>query len=298
MSQLKSMTGFGSFELRDTNGCMKVSIKAVNRKGFDISLWLPSALRDSEAWVREKVSARAQRGSLSVNVDYEGAIEPSSVSINLHTWQKMVAEAKHACEQTNLATDQVLPSLLASWSSHFGLFNKTVSQDMNGILTKSLQIAMEGALAAFDDFRAHEGSKLQQIMRSILAEAVHMLDQLRLRTSELVQMQIKKLKNRLEVLGVYQQSDPHRWAMEVALLADKGDVQEELDRLLMHLEHFGHCLEQGPFPVGRRLDFLSQEMVREINTLVNKAQDFSVSQLGVDIKVSIERLREQLQNVE
>ena len=103
---------------------------------------------------------------------------------------------------------------------------------------------------------------------------------------------------RLEALGVYEHTDPHRWKMEVALLADRCDVREEIDRLQMHVSHFRTCLNEGPFPVGRRLDFLSQEMVRETNTLMNKCQDFDVSQMGVDLKVAVDRLREQLQNVE
>jgi uncharacterized protein (TIGR00255 family) len=296
MSQLKSMTGFGVFETSLADAVISVQIRSWNRKGSDISIQLPSGFREMEGAFREWLQTRVQRGSLQVHVEWKGPGQNSQV-FDTTAWQGLVASVEDASQMAGVSSKELLLAVASSWSHALGCFHSTQNQDMENI-QKQFMLTLEKAFEQWESFRIHEGASLSLALEILLDEIHRILSLLHKASSLIATKLMEKLLKRLEMLGVYQESDPMRWQMEVALLAERCDVREEMDRLQMHVLHFRNCLKEGPFPVGRRLDFLSQEMLREINTLMNKCQDFGVSQLGVDLKVALDRLREQLQNVE
>lgn len=296
MNQLKSMTGFGVYESQFAEAIISVQIRSWNRKGSDISIQLPSGFRDMEGAVREWIQHRVQRGSLQVYIDWKGPGQNIHV-LDKAAWARLVDSVKEASVVAEISSKELLLAVASSWSHALGCFHSAQSHDIEAAQKQILQ-TLEQAFGQWESFRLHEGASICGVLESLLGEMDSILSLLQKVAHTLASKHAEKILKRLESIGVYQESDPLRWQMEVAILAERTDVREEIDRLSMHITHFRKCLRQGPFPVGRRLDFLSQEMVRETNTLMNKCQDFEVSQLGVDLKVAVDRLREQLQNVE
>lgn len=297
MSQLKSMTGFGIAQNQFDETHVSVQIRSWNRKGSDISIQLPSNYRDMEGVIREWLHAKVHRGSLQVHVDYKGSSRHSYLFDQL-AWKKLIESVEVASQASDVSFKDLLLSVAGPWSHSMGCFQPAQVEADLEIVQKRLLMTLEKAYEEWEKFRIHEGEALCQTLSSLLDEISVILVPLQLAISSIAPRLTERLLKRLEAIGIYQHSDPTRWQMEVALIAERSDVREELDRLQMHVSHFRSCLKEGPFPVGRRLDFLSQEMVRETNTLMNKCQDFEVSQMGVDLKVAVDRLREQLQNVE
>lgn len=286
---LKSMTGFGYAEAAISLGKIKISLKSVNRKGCDLNLYLPSCLDKLEPLLREKLSQVVSRGAVTLNV------ELNSSDLAMQTSRSVFDLIERIEKESSWSKDQVIALLGPLLASKNG-YRESLS--LNQKDEKLIMNVVQEAIASFEAFRVEEGKSLQSSLKQLLDQLERECGSLKPLLEDLSVRVRERFSSRLQQVGFQKEVDVQRWHMEVALLLEKIDVHEEIERFIAHCVHFKKLLQQGPFPVGRKLDFLTQELIREINTLMSKAQDSKVAVCGLEIKALIERLREQLQNVE
>jgi uncharacterized protein (TIGR00255 family) len=297
---MRSMTGFGVGEAplaaggkAPPSGKLTVEIRAVNHRYLDVRVRAPNQLPDLASSVEAIARERLSRGRFDVTVRLEGAVLGA---VTLHQERARSVFAALVALRDELAPGVDVPlSLLASVPD---LFVPTIEQASDEVRA-ALSQAFDAALESLDAMRLREGLALgDDIVRRLvtvrkLAQAVNE------RAPLVIEIYKKKLKERAERLRLATdvEVDPGRLEQEIALFADRVDICEELTRLESHTSHFEILLVSSD-AVGRRLDFLLQEMAREANTIGSKSQDAGIAHAVVDLKAEIERMREQVQNVE
>jgi len=291
---LKSMTGFGRGQAPARDGAWLVELRCVNSRFLDSHFRLPHGLAGLEERIKKLLASRLTRGRINIAVKATGAVEvPPKLLLNkplVHEYRRVLDELKAELGMTSE------PGLGPFLSNRDLILVEEASPDMEQLWAE-LAPALNQALDEVDVMRAAEGANLAQD----LAERLELLDRLfseaAAQAPQVVENYRNKLKDRIAQLLADTEPDPQRLALEVAILADKCDVTEEAVRAQSHLVQFREAL-QATEPVGRKLDFLLQELNREANTMTSKLPDAKASQLCVDIKTELERLREQVQNIE
>lgn len=295
---IRSMTGFGraSFEL-DGAHC-DVEVRSVNHRFLDVGVRLPRLLSFCEPEVRARVQERFSRGKTDVSISLPGgAAAPARVEIDLATAAQYV-EAAAALEAKHGLAGGLDAARLLSLPGVARSLEREIDETP---LREALLAALDRALAAAEAMRAREGEALDRELRSRLARVAELATAVEGRAADVVVAVRERLSRRAEQLrqdtGLL---DEARLAQEVVIAADRLDVTEEIVRLRSHVEQFERILaESAPGkPAGRRLDFLLQELGREANTVGSKGQDAPVAHLVVELKTELERIREQVQNVE
>ncbi len=286
---MHSMTAFARAAM-DAHGRHLVwELKSVNHRYLETSFRLPDALRGIEQPLRDLARNHLRRGKLDCTLKIEKIGATAGISINREVLIQLLA----AIEQVRRDAPEiggVSPMELLRWP---GVLDDTPTEGQ--ALEASAQELFEQALTELLDSRRREGERLFQTVSERLTQISELVTGLTPLTADLARKQKAKLQQRLADLAV--DADPGRLEQEVALLAQKADVAEELDRLVIHVEEArSHIASHGPH--GRRLDFLTQELNREANTLGAKSVIPETSQRAVDLKVIIEQIREQVQNIE
>jgi uncharacterized protein (TIGR00255 family) len=291
---LRSMTGYAVETVDLPAAQVILELRAVNSRFLDLNFRMGEDFRALEPQLRERIARAVQRGKLECRINLaprQDAALPNNLNTALLEQLKQLAQATqpHFPDAQGLSTAEIL-----RWP---GMLGETA------IDPETLQAAalerLEATLIQFNASRAREGEKL----KTALLERVHGIrghvDKLRPRTQEIVTAYRDKLNKRLEELlpNVQTTLDQDRIHQEVVLFAQKIDVDEELDRLLTHLDEVERILAAGG-AVGKRLDFLMQELNREANTLGSKSASLDYTQTSVELKVLIEQMREQIQNIE
>ena len=292
---MRSMTGFGRSEAGATTACV-VEVKSVNGRFLDVRVRLPPGLAAAEPRVQELVRATVQRGSLDISVRFRtlASIGTSSTTVDVAAAKEL---AKRCAELSDALGTPIVPTVDFLWASGRVFLAREEDADPNQMV--ALETAVKEALAAMVRARTEEGARL----RTALTEEIDRIDALVKVIGPLAALQPARAKERLDERlarwgsELREKADPQRLELELALFADRSDVSEELVRLDAHLSAYREQLAAGD-AVGRRLDFLTQELHREANTLGTKAATAELSTAVVDLKASIERLREQVQNVE
>lgn len=287
------MTGYGAGEAKLQDARVVLEARSLNHRFLEIRVALPSELAVHAIYVEQLCRERLRRGRFSIGVRLHGFTQPAG-GLDL-------TRAKAVFEAFGTLRDQVAPgadvplALLAGIPDLFG-----ASADLAPELVReSLRSALGQALEALDGMRLLEGEALARDLRGHLGEARRLCAEVAERGPLLIDGCRRRLRERIAALlaeGVFQ-ADPGRLEQEVALAADRTDVSEELARLGSHFDQFDRLLEAAE-PVGRTLEFLLQEMAREANTIGSKSQDATIAQRVVELKALLERLREQVQNVE
>lgn len=286
------MTGFGVGEAPLRQGRVTAEVRSLNHRFLELRLRLPPELVDHTFFVEQLCRERLGRGRYDVSVRVDAAALPG-VELDAARARAMYAALARLRDELCPGTELPL-SVLAGVP---GLMLTTEAGDA-GPSQRALAESLRMALDNLNQMRAAEGAALAVELRARLAALSGQVEALRQRAPGVVSAQEKRLTERVaRMLGGAEGLDPARLAMEVALLADRADITEELVRLASHFGQFAALLETTE-PSGRRLDFLLQEMAREANTVGAKCQDASLSHLVVSLKADIERLREQVQNIE
>ncbi|MCA9627987.1 MAG: YicC family protein [Myxococcales bacterium] len=289
---MRSMTGFGFGEADLDNGRVVVEIRSLNHRFLDVRVRLPADLQDQASYLEQVARAELGRGRYDVGVRVEGNAQPTLFS---EERARAVYQAL-ARLRDELAPGTELPVSVLGQLAHLITTSPT---DTQSPVQTALASAMKRALHALMQMRETEGQSLREELESRLKNARAAAARIAERAPEAITHQHQRLKERVGRLlgdtGI--QLDPSRLAQEVALLADKSDITEELVRLESHFDQFESLLQESD-AVGRRLYFLLQEMARESNTIGAKSQDAGLSHLVVELKAEVERLREQVQNVE
>jgi len=286
------MTGFASGSRAIGGYLVSIQMKAVNNRYLDIFLKFPAATVELEQAVRDTVKAALQRGRVDVWVELQpaaGGAPPLNAELirQFHTQLAPLAgELKLALQMRDLLT---LPGVLKASAE---------SATADTAFQAGLLELLREVLAAFAAMRAREGENLRRAMSGILEAVTARIGEIAAHQETVRQHCLERWQKRLgELLAGAGEPDPARLLQEAAYQAERADIAEELDRFRSHLQQFRDVLTAGG-PAGKKLDFILQELNREANTILSKTDLIEISRLGIDLKADIEKLREQIQNIE
>jgi uncharacterized protein (TIGR00255 family) len=287
---LKSMTGFARAERTTPAGLLAWEIRSVNHRYLEVSLRLPEELRAAEGDFRRTIGAVARRGKVDASFYVRpGATAARELSLDEELLSALVERAGGVSKRLGGA-GRIDAIDLLRWPGVV----KESERDTAGLAAAAAELLAE-ALASFTASRSGEGERIRQMLATRAAQVAAIVDAVGARLPD-VQSRIRaKLGERIAALRA--EVNAERLEQEVALLLQKMDVAEELDRLRSHVDELASTMASGD-AVGRKLDFLMQEFNREANTLSSKSQDVETTRQAVELKVLIEQMREQIQNVE
>jgi len=289
---MQSMTGYGRGRVSREGRDIQVELKAVNHRFLDISFRVPKQIAFLEETLRALLNAgEARRGHIDVTVTYaNGRPDAANVQIDHALLSRCSQETRHAAEALGLA-----PPSLGELIQLSGALGVSQADEDAQIVCELAQEAYTLAFDALCEMRRREGSALLADLTQNLAQAEAIAQEIDERAPMVPSQYRERLLARLTEWET-QDVEPQRVAQEVALAADKCAIDEEMSRLKSHITQFRLCLTEGG-EVGRRMDFLLQEMNREVNTIGSKAADVHIAQRVVEIKCILEKLREQAQNI-
>lgn len=291
---IKSMTGFGRCEAKVAGKVWVAELRCVNNRFLDVKMKLPRGYAAFEDRTRKLINAWHQRGRVDLVLTISGEVaDLSRVKVNLELAKNYHQALGEISTALQIPYD-ISPALLASYPDV--LIREQESEDTEQIWV-DLQKVLTEALQGCDTMRLQEGAALKEDLHARLDQFVLTVDNIEKSIPGLLQQRMRNLEERLEKLLGQVHLDPLRLAQEVAILADKTDVTEEIVRLRCHIKQLFAFLEEE-VAVGRKLDFLIQEFLREVNTLASKINDAGIAHMTVDLKSELEKMREQVQNIE
>lgn len=285
---IHSMTGYARREVTGDWGSATWEIRSVNQRYLETYWRMPENFRGLEPQLRDKIRKQLQRGKVENNLRFEpGQSQNDELTLNQDLAKKIIQNAEWVQQQ---AGGQINPLDILRWPGVM----ETPEQDVDAISQELLKL-WQATLTDFIASRASEGEKIQAMIEARLDAITEQATFVRSRLPQIIEWQRDKLRTRLT--EVAEELDENRLEQEIVLLAQKLDVAEELDRLDAHVTETHNILKKGG-TCGRRLDFMMQEFNREANTLASKSIDADITKAAVELKVLIEQMREQIQNIE
>lgn len=289
-----SMTGFGRAELSESDKKFTVEIKSVNHKYFDLNIRMPRKFNLFESNIRNLLKEYASRGKIDLYISYEDLSESgTSLKYNKALAQEYYHFYKQIQEDFNI-DDDIRTSTIARSTDVLVLEEQEINEEEMWSL---LERPLKEAFSAFRSAREKEGEALKQNILGKLDEMQGHSAFIEERLPQIISEYREKLTERVKELLENSQIDEGRIAAEVTMYADKIAIDEELVRLSTHIRHMKDILEKGG-ESGRNLDFIAQEMNRESNTILSKSNDIDITNRGIELKTCIEKIREQVQNIE
>lgn len=291
---IKSMTGFGRSEIVKGNRKISVEIKSVNHRYLEAGIKMPKKLNVFESRMRDLLKKYATRGKTDIFINYEDDSESQvNLKFNQNIADEYMAIFNNMSEKYNLKNDMTVGGLAR--------FPEVITMDEvqedEEELWHFIEEAMKAALEQFVNTRILEGENLKKDLLGKLDHMEELIAFVEKRSPEIMKEYRSKLESKVKELLGDTTIDESRIATEVIIYADKICVDEETVRLRSHIEHARKCLnEEGG--IGRKMDFIAQEMNREANTTLSKANDIEISNAAIDLKTEIEKVREQIQNIE
>ncbi len=291
---IKSMTGYGMGTAEDGGKIFTVEIKAVNSRYSDFSIKLPRVYTFLEDPIRKKAAERINRGKVDIYVNVENTGEADAVvTVNKPLAKAYLDALRDLAGYLEIQTNANAETFLRIQD----VFTVEKAPDDTELITKTVLCALEGALDGFDEMRIAEGEKLVHDLKEHLAFIDNATGEVEKRSPLIVEEYRARIEERMRDILGSATYDESRLLTEVAIFSDKVNVNEETVRLRSHISQFTNMLDEGG-SVGRKIDFLIQEMNREINTIGSKSNDLDVARIVIDVKAEIEKLREQIQNIE
>lgn len=291
---IRSMTGFGRCETAENNRRFTVEIKAVNHRYLDVNIKMPKALGFFEAAVRGELKKYISRGKVDIFITYEDFSEKTSaVRYNRELAREYLGYLRQMTEEFGLE-DDIRVSTLSRYPDVFTMEDTGIDEEE---LWKELQKAVTGAAEMLVETRTAEGGNLRRDLLEKLDGMEKLTAFIAERSPKIIAEYRERLKDKVKELLQETPVDEGRLLTEVTIFADKVCVDEELVRLKSHIETTRKTLLEGG-SIGRKLDFIAQEMNREANTILSKSNDLEISNCGVELKTEIEKVREQIQNIE
>jgi uncharacterized protein (TIGR00255 family) len=288
---IRSMTGFARRERLGPWGTLTCEIRAVNHRYLELALRMPEDLRAIESDARQLVSAALRRGKVDVGLYLRGATaQPASLEINRGLVEQLARTAADVAAMAGATLALVSPLDVLRWPGVI----REAEKDLQPTQAAAMELLRE-TVHELNESRAREGARIHDMLHGRCEALQQGVSLLRARLPDIAARIRSRVAERVTQLGT--QVDPARLEQELVLLAYKMDFEEELDRLGSHVTETVQVLDAKE-PAGRRLDFLMQELNREANTLSSKSQDAETTRAAVDMKVLIEQMREQVQNVE
>ncbi len=291
---LKSMTGYGRGEAAAGGMTLAVEIKSVNHRYGDVTVKSPRALYPLETEIKKKVAEKLRRGKIDVFITQEFAAGGTAAPLLNRGLADAYVRVFEEMRQAYGLEGGIPLSLLASQRDVLVLREEALAE---GEVEKALFVALEQALEAMEKMRLAEGGATSRDLEGRLVTVEELLSAVETRAPEVPREWRGKLAERLSRLEKEFEVDPQRLAQELALFADRCDISEELTRFRSHLGQVRGLFDSAE-PVGRQLDFLLQELNRETNTMGSKSNDAELTRMVVTIKAELEKVREQIQNIE
>ena len=292
---IKSMTGFGRCEVMEGERKFTVEMKGVNHRYLDVNIRMPKKLNFFETAIRGLLKQSIQRGKVDIFISYEDFTESQmSLKYNESLAQEYMDCFGRMKEQFSLEND-IRVSTLSRCPEVLTMEEQVIDEEE---LWNGLKKALEGAIGQFVETRTLEGSNLKKDIIEKLDGLLDLVGYIEERTPKIVAEYREKLETKVRELLEDAQIEESRIAAEVVIFADKICTDEEVVRLRSHIIPMKETLQSEEAGIGRKLDFIAQEMNREANTILSKANDLEVSNVGIDLKTEIEKVREQIQNIE
>jgi uncharacterized protein (TIGR00255 family) len=296
---IKSMTGFASLTHEDEHATIAVTVRAVNHRFLDLQLRVPQSVGDVEPRVRALLQKRLARGRVEVGISVQAReLRAPTVELNLEVARALSVAIEQARDE-GLVSGTLTPGDLLRLPQAVAVRDRAVESDpaIEARVAASVEAAVEQALADLDAMRIREGAHLGADLDARMATLAVLIEQLAVAADQGRGALETRLRERIEELKLDLPVDQAMLAQEIIRAAARSDISEEVTRFRAHLAHW-RALADSDEPCGRKLDFLIQEMNREINTIGSKADGLHVSALIINAKAELERMREQVQNVE
>jgi len=297
------MTGYAQAHIEQNGWSLRVSVRSVNHRFLDLHLHLPEGFEPFEPRMRQLLRERVRRGHIDVTLHFEPA-GPAAVQVNREVAEAYLRIAEDLRRQFGMKTEPDLMALLRlpGVIAASGTLGETGSEDEQERLATEVAACLEEALTRLDEMRRAEGRLLAEEMSGRLVHIAEKGAQIRALAEQSRPAYARRLEMRLKELLGDTQLEPARLLQEAALLAERSDISEEIARLASHIDQFQKLLSVAG-EAGKKLDFLLQEMQREANTMLSKtpgieAEGLAITDLALEVKSEIEKLREQAQNVE
>lgn len=291
---IKSMTGFGRCELSDENRKITVELKSVNHRYLDVNIKMPKKLNFFEASIRTLLKNYIQRGKVDVYISYE-ALSGKTVMVKYN--EAIAAEylgyLRKMAEQFQLE-DDIRVSNLSRYPEVLSMEEQAPDEEE---LWSLLEQTIRNACEQFVETRTQEGMRLKEDLTQKLQQMRVYVDRVEERAPQILAEYRQKLEERVQELLGDAQVDENRLSTELVIFADKICTDEETVRLKSHIQSMLDTLEKED-GIGRKMDFIAQEMNREANTILSKANDLETSDIAIELKTGIEKIREQIQNIE
>ena len=292
---IKSMTGFGRCEVAEGQRRFVVEMKGVNHRYLDVNIRMPKKLNFFETAIRSLLKQSVQRGKVDIFITYEDLSE-SQVSLKYNeTLAGEYLKYFQQMQETFGLENDVRVSHLSRCPEVLTMEEQAVDEEE---LWNELKKALSGAISQFVETRSTEGENLKKDLLEKLDDMLMLTEQIEKRSPQIIAEYREKLETKVKELLEDTQIEESRIAAEVVMFADKICTDEEIVRLRSHIVHIKETLKSDENGIGRKLDFIAQEMNREANTILSKANDLETSNVGIDLKTGIEKVREQIQNIE
>ena len=291
---IKSMTGFGRCEYAKGERRFVVEMKGVNHRYLDVNIRMPKKLNFFETAIRNLLKQSVQRGKVDIFISYEDLSE-SQVALKYNeTLAGEYLRYFHEMEESFGLENDIRVSTLSRCPEVLTMEEQAVDEEE---LWNELKQALDGAISQFVETRGTEGENLKKDLIEKLDGMVKLADQIEERSPQILSEYRQKLETKVKELLADTQIEEGRIAAEVVMFADKICTDEEVVRLRSHILHMKETLQSDESGIGRKLDFIAQEMNREANTILSKANDLETSNIGIDLKTEIEKVREQIQKI-
>ena len=291
---MKSMTGYGRAKLNINQREYVVEIKSVNHKYSDISIKSPKNISYLEDKIKKEILEKVSRGKIDVFVNfYDYNIEKKNIQINKELATAYINELKSLAEETNINLDIQSADICKLPD----VFQIKASEEGEKEIEEELSTVLKDAINGLDNMRVAEGEKIKEDLKARLNKIEDMVLEILGYSTGLIEEYVVKLKERINKFNIADVVDDTRIAQETVIYSDKCSIDEELTRLKSHIDQFNSLLEAN-FPVGKKIDFLIQEMNRETNTIGSKSVKLEITNLVIEIKTELENIREQIQNIE
>ena len=290
---IKSMTGYGKANISKNLREYQVEIKSVNHRYLDISIKMPRNLSYLEEEIRKIISEKLTRGKVDVFVTFNNnSLEGREIKINTEIARMYIKELKNLADSEGIISDIPVTEI----SKLPDVLNIQINQDDETIKSELIEVTKQ-AVNNLVEMRKIEGEKIAQDLQERINDIEEKVKKISSLSTGLIDEYVVKLKMRIKELLEDQQIDEARLAQEVVIYADKCSIQEEVTRLNSHIYQFRELLQSNE-SVGKKLDFMIQEMNRETNTIGSKANNLEITNEVINIKTQLENIREQVQNIE
>lgn len=289
---IRSMTGYGRFAGTAGDKAVVAELRSLNSKYLDLNLRLPAMFREKEPEIRQLLGEQLQRGKIELTLTMESAETEGHYEINEELVQRYYTQLQNIMKQTGMRSGDALNAIMRMPN-----VMTPAPIEVDEEAWKAVKEVLKQAVAAMNDFRTKEGASLEKDLREQVEEILRLLNEVEQKEGNRKTRKRERLEEQLQQLKAQAEADTSRFEQELIYYIEKMDINEELVRLRSHCNYFIQILEDDRSDKGKKLNFVSQEMGREINTTGAKAYDAELQRLVVQMKDALEKIKEQLNNV-